>query len=129
MSEQTQTAKHHCIRCGRKLTDPTSIAAGMGRICRSHTRKTAAVIDLGAFRDAKAAKNNAVELIEQAAIVPAGRPGLYLSPSSDGSNTYLIDTLEGSCTCKGHVYSGHCKHAVAAAILEGSNTTRFAAAA
>jgi hypothetical protein len=89
----------------------------------------AEVIDLSAFRDAKGARDKAVELVEQAAIVPASRPGLFLAVSSDGSNTYLIDTVEGSCTCKGYVHAGRCFHGVAAALLEARGTRRFAAAA
>jgi hypothetical protein len=84
------------------------------------------VIDLSAFRDAKAAKNKAVELVEQAGIVPASRAGLFLAVSSDGSNTYLIDTVEGSCTCKGFAHVGRCYHGVAAALLAGRPTTEFA---
>lgn len=125
---ETKTASK-CIRCGRKLTDPASIAAGMGRICRSHTHKAAAVIDLSAFRDAKAAKDKAAELVEQAGIIPASRPHLFLAVSSDGTNTYLVDTLEGSCTCKGFAHQGRCFHSVAAALIESRPTTRFAAAA
>jgi uncharacterized Zn finger protein len=49
--------------------------------------------------------------------------------SSDGSNTYLIDTLEGSCTCKGFAHAGRCYHQVAAAMLTARPTTAFAAAA
>ena len=89
----------------------------------------AEVIDLSAFRDAKNARDKAMELVEQAGIIPASRPGLYLAVSSDGSNTYLIDTLEGSCTCRGFAYAGRCFHAVAAAVLTGRPTMAFAAAA
>jgi hypothetical protein len=76
-----------------------------------------AVIDLSAFRDAKGARGKAIELIEQDGIVPASRPGLYLAVSSDGANTYLIDTAEGSCSCKGFAHTGRCYHQVAAALL------------
>lgn len=106
-----------CIRCGRTLRSEKSIANGMGRTCKAKVRHAADVIDLTAFRDAKAAKSKAVELVEQAAIIPASRPGLYLAASSDGTNTYLIDTLEGSCTCKGFAHQGRCYHAVAAALI------------
>lgn len=126
MSETQTTVKCHC---GRKLTDPRSIARGMGPVCARKARRAAEVIDLSAFRDAKSARTKAVELVEQAAIVPASRSGLYLAPSSDGSNTYLIDTLEGSCTCKGFAHQGRCYHLVAAAMLTAQPTTAFAAAA
>ena len=87
------------------------------------------VLDLTAFRDAKAAKSKAVDLIEQGGIIPASRAGLYLAVSSDGSNTYFIDTAEASCTCAGHARTGRCYHLVAAALLTARPTTAFAAAA
>lgn len=118
-----------CIRCGRTLRSAQSVANGMGRTCRAKVRQSAEVINLGAFRDAKSAKSKAVELVEQAGIVPAGRPALFLAVSSDGTNTYLVDTLEGSCTCRGFAHQGRCFHLVAAAMLSATPTTAFAAAA
>ena len=99
---------------GRWNIDPDSLAH---RIALPALLR-AEVIDLSAFRDAKAARTKATDLIEQSGIVPASRAGLYLAVSSDGSNTYLIDTLEGSCTCKGYVHQGRCYHQVAAALLD-----------
>jgi hypothetical protein len=69
---------------------------------------------LAAFRNAATAEAKAVELIETGALVPASRPGLFLAVSSDGTDTYLIDTYEGSCTCRGHAHAGHCYHHLAA---------------
>lgn len=126
MSEQTKTVKCHC---GRTLTDPRSIARGMGPVCARKARRAAEVIDLTAFRDAQGARTKAAELVEQGGIVPAGRPGLFLAVSSDGTNTYLVDTLEGSCSCKGFAHQGRCFHGVAAALLTAQPTTAFAAAA
>lgn len=114
---KTQTTGK-CIRCGRTLHNTTSIANGMGRTCKAKVRAAADVIDLTAFRDQRAARSKATELIEQAGIVPASRPHLFLAVSSDGANTYLVDTVEGSCTCKGHTYAGHCYHEVAATMIE-----------
>lgn len=128
MSEQTQTT-HKCSRCHRTLTDPRSIANGIGPVCARKARNAATVIDLGAFRDAKATNSKATELIEQGGIVTGPDRGTYLAPSSDGTGFYLIDTVAGTCTCKGHMYAGHCFHAVAAAILQAAPTTRFAKAA
>lgn len=88
-----------------------------------------AVIDLTAFRDAKTARTKAIELIEQDGIIPGSRPGLYLAVASDGANTYMIDTWEPSCTCKGFIHVGRCYHLVAAALLEARPTSAFAAAA
>lgn len=127
MTTTQTTAK--CIRCGRTLRSEKSIADGMGRTCKAKVRHIADVIDLTAFRDARGVRAKAAELIEQGGIVPASRTGLYLAVSSDGTNTYLVDTVEGSCSCKGFVHAGHCFHGVAAALIEGRPTTAFAAAA
>lgn len=126
MSEQTKTVKCHC---GRTLTDPRSIARGMGPVCARKARRAAEVIDLSAFRDAKSIRTKATELVEQAGIIPASRPGLFLAVSSSGTDTYLIDALEGSCTCRGFAHQGRCYHLVAAAVLAATPTTAFAAAA
>lgn len=112
------TATVHCLRCGRTLRSAQSIAAGMGRTCRAKVRHAAEVVDLTAFRDAKTARTKATELIEQGGIVPAGRLGLFLAVSSDGTNTYLIDVVEASCSCKGYAHAGRCYHQVAATLLE-----------
>lgn len=117
----TTTQKPHtakCLRCGRTLTSSKSIADQMGRTCKAKVKAAANVIDLTEFKDQRAAKAKAIELIEQAGIVRASRPGLYLAVSSDGSNTYLIDTVERSCSCKGHLRTGHCYHMVAAHLIE-----------
>jgi excisionase family DNA binding protein len=112
---------------GRWAIDADSLRARI--VLPALLRAERNVLDLSAFRDAKAAKSKAVELIEQGGIIPASRAGLYLAVSSDGLNTYLIDLIEGSCTCKGHIHAGHCFHAVAAALIVGRPTAAFAAAA
>jgi hypothetical protein len=73
---------------------------------------------LSVFRDAAAAEAKAVELIEQAALVPTGRRGLYLAVSRDATDRYLVDTREGSCTCLGYANVGRCYHLLAAAMVE-----------
>lgn len=73
---------------------------------------------LAAFADAERAQAKAAELIETGALVPASRPGLYLAVSSDATDRYLIDTVEGSCTCKGYAHTGRCYHMVAAVMAE-----------
>lgn len=110
---------------GRWNIDPDSLAH---RIALPALLR-AEVIDLSAFRDAKTARTKATDLVEQAAIIPASRPNLYLAAASDGTDTYLIDTAEGSCTCKGYVHQGRCYHLVAAVLLEARPATQFATAA
>jgi hypothetical protein len=73
---------------------------------------------LATFANPAAAETKAVELVEAGAIIPAGRRGLYLAVSTSADDRYLIDTINGSCTCKGHAHTGHCYHQVAAVMVE-----------
>lgn len=109
----TATKQH-----GRWAIDPDSLQhrITLGRALTAE--RHADLIDLSAFRDAKTARSKALELIEQGGIIPGSRPGLWLAVASDGCGTYVIDTWEPSCTCKGHTFSGHCYHAVAATLLD-----------
>lgn len=76
------------------------------------------VQQLAAFRDTAAAQAKATELIESGALVQIGNPYTFLAVASAGGSGYVVDTVEGSCTCKGAVYSGHCYHMLAAVTLE-----------
>lgn len=102
---------------GRWVIDTDSLThrITLGRTLQAE--RHADLIDLTAFRDAKAAKAKALDLIESGGLIPGSRPGLYLAVSSDGGNTYVIDAWEPSCTCKGWTYSGHCYHLAAANML------------
>lgn len=85
---------------------------------------------LAQFRDSRAARTKAEELLELAALVPTRAPHRYIAVSSQGTDGYLVDTTIGSCTCKGWAYSAHCYHLLAATILENSTpATRLALAA
>jgi hypothetical protein len=102
---------------GRWFIDPTSLQhrITLGRTLTAE--RHADLIDLTAFRDAKQARDKALELIETGGLIPGSRPGLWLAASSDGSNTYAIDTWEPSCSCAGFVYHEHCYHLAAALLL------------
>jgi hypothetical protein len=72
---------------------------------------------LAAFTDARTAEAKALELLELGALVQWDR-FRYLAAATSGNDYYVVDTLIGSCTCKGYTYSGHCYHLVAAVALE-----------
>ena len=78
---------------------------------------------LAAFADAKAAQAKAVELVELGALIPLDR-SRYLAVSSSGGDGYVVDVLEGSCTCRGYVYGAHCYHLVAAEMLQTRTADR-----
>lgn len=80
-------------------------------------RNTAAK-QLAAFRDTSAAQSKAGELIESGSLIQMPNPYTYLAVSSTGGSGYIVNTVEGSCTCKGHIYTGHCFHLLAAVVLE-----------
>jgi hypothetical protein len=114
-----------CLRCGRRLTAQASISRGMGRTCRTRIAAAAEVADLSEFHAWQVEK--ARELIEQQAIVPLSRPGLFAAVGSDGTTTYLVDALERSCTCKAAANSRRCYHLAGALVLDAASITRRAA--
>lgn len=73
---------------------------------------------LAAFRDTAAAQAKAAELIESGALIQMRDAYTFLAVASTGGSGYVVDTVEGSCTCKGHVYTGHCYHLLAAVTLQ-----------
>jgi hypothetical protein len=90
-------------------------------------RNTAAK-QLAAFKDADAAKAKADELIESGALIGLRNAYTYLAVSSSGGSGYVVNTVEGSCTCNGNVYTGHCYHVLAAVTLETApRTTKIGA--
>jgi hypothetical protein len=101
-----------CLRCGRKLTASSSIARGYGRVCRLRIRAATALAATVGYQPFQLAKAN--DLIGEQAIVPTGRPALYLAVSSDGTTTYLVDAVEHSCTCPARA---DCYHLAAGDIL------------
>jgi excisionase family DNA binding protein len=63
--------------------------------------------------------DKAREAIEQRAILPTSRPGMYTAVSSDGTTTYLVH--EAACTCPaGQRGKYRCYHRAAVAILSAT---------
>jgi hypothetical protein len=99
------TEHEHCLRpgCGRRLYSAASRARGYGWGC---WRKIRAARQLAALAEFTARQlEQARELIEDAAIIPAGVLGLFWSVSTDGSAFYRT-TLE-FCDCPAHVSCYH----------------------
>jgi hypothetical protein len=83
---------------------------------------------LAAFADPSSAEAKALELVELGGMVPLDA-WRYLAVGSNGTDGYVVDTLIGSCTCKGHQYTGRCYHLVAAVMLDSRTTAQLALAA
>lgn len=58
------------------------------------------------------------EAIEQHAILPTKRPGLYTAVSSDGTTTYLVHSA--TCSCPAGQRGRKCYHTAAVAILDAA---------
>ena len=101
MNEHTEHA--HCLRCGRALRSAVSKARGYGFGCWAAiraARKLAALINF-----TRQQITDAIEIIEDAAIIPGAVAGLFHTVSSDGTEIY--DTTADTCTCPA---TKACKH-------------------
>lgn len=107
-------------RGGRWVID----AASLRHRVRLSMRPTPAV--LRAFADPDGTYAKAVEIIEVGGVVPMDEHR-YLAVSGDGHGGYVLDAAEGSCTCKGYVYTGRCYHAVAVAMMRMRTAARVSA--
>jgi len=58
------------------------------------------------------------EAIEQHAILPTKRPGIYTAVSSDGTTTYLV--AAEMCTCPAAKHNRRCYHRAAVTLLEAT---------
>jgi hypothetical protein len=121
---QVATARCHC---GRLLRAAKSVSRGFGPRCWAKIAAATRSTDLSAFSAAQAAK--AAEAIEQLAVVPLSRPGIYGHVSGDGTATYVVDTREQSCTCKAGQNGRRCYHLAAGLILDGAAPARRRTAA
>ena len=107
-----------CLRCGRVLRSPKSIAGKYGPVCAAKIRKAATEQALTGFTEDQHAK--AVELIADGGIVPTSRPGVYAATSSDGSTYYVVNLADPGCTCAAGQHGRACYHLAAARILQAA---------
>jgi hypothetical protein len=91
------TGHAHCHRCGRTLRSAVSCARKYGSGCWAIVRRAARFLNdrLGAFTRRQV--DQAVELIEDAAVIPAALLGYFYTVSTDGTETYL--TAADICSC------------------------------
>jgi len=109
------TAEHtHCHRCGRTLRSAVSCTRKYGSRCWAIVRKAARGLNdmLAVFTRRQV--DQAVELIEDAAIVRADQADVFYVVSSDGTEIYR-SSLE-SCDCPA---SKECYHQAAILIVTG----------
>lgn len=110
-----------CLRpgCGRKLSSPESIARGFGPVCARKVREAARTADLSAWTPAQV--EEAMQAIEDGAVVPSGREGVLLVVSVDGSEVHRVHRAGCNCTSGLKTRpSRPCWHRCLAAIVLGA---------
>lgn len=117
---------HRCLRpgCGRVLRSAESIARGMGRSCARKIREAAEAADLSAWTPKQV--EQARELIEDGGLVPAGREGVFLAVSTDGSEVYRCTA--DFCECPAGQKDHQCYHRCGIAIVTASTAPAVPAA-
>ena len=96
MTSTASTAEvHRCMRCGRRLRTAKSIAAGYGAGCRARIRAAAKLADLSQWTPVQV--EDARQAIEDGAVVPSTREGVFHVVSSDGTEVHL--THRNGCNC------------------------------
>ena len=111
----TSTAEHdHCLRpgCGRRLYSAASRSRGYGSGCWRRIRAARKLAELAVFTAKQI--EQARELIEDAALIPAAVAGYFLAVSTDGSETYL--TSAEICSC---LANRECYHMAAIVMVTG----------
>lgn len=87
--------EHRCLGCRRPIRSAESIATGYGAGCRAKFRKAARTADLSAWTESQIA--DARQAIEDGAVVPSTREGVFHVVSSDGTEVHR--TAERGCNC------------------------------
>jgi hypothetical protein len=108
--------KHRCLGCRRPIRSAASIATGYGAGCRAKFRKTARTADLSAWTAQQIA--DARQAIEDGAVVPSTREGVFHVVSSDGAEVHM--THANGCNCENGLQTRPlrpCYHRCAVAIV------------
>jgi hypothetical protein len=118
MSNATETPAEtrDCLRCGRKLRTADAVARGYGVGCWAKVRAAAKTVDLSAWTPSQIAE--AEQAIEDGAIVPSNREGVFHVVSTDGTEVHR--TAEHGCNCTNGLKTHQprpCYHRCAVAIV------------
>jgi hypothetical protein len=110
-ASDTPAETRNCLRCGRK------IKAGLyGAKCAAKIREAERTADLSAWTASQIAE--AEQAIEDGAVVPSTREGVFHVVSVDGSEVHLVH--RGACNCTAGLKTHHprpCWHRCAVAIV------------
>jgi hypothetical protein len=92
----TSTETRKCLGgCGRTLRSAKAVARGYGSGCWAKVRAAAKTADLSAWTSSQIAE--AEQAIEDGAVVPSNRAGVFHVVSSDGTEVHLVH--RHGCNC------------------------------
>jgi hypothetical protein len=114
----TQT---RCLRCARPLRSAKSQARGYGDGCWAKVQAAAKTADLTAWTPSQV--EEARQAIEDGAVVPSNRDGVFHVVSTDGTEVHLVH--RNGCNCTAGLKTHHprpCWHRAAVAIVLASST-------
>lgn len=94
-TSNTETETRQCLGCGRTLRSAAAVARGYGSGCWAKVRKAGRTVDLSAWTVSQV--EDARQAVEDGAVVPSTRSGVFQVVSSDGSEVYR--THADGCTC------------------------------
>lgn len=106
-----------CRRCGRTLTDPTSVLRGYGPGCVRKLRAAAKRLNTTDYSQRQL--DAATEAIELHGVIPSTVPGVWLVVGTWGE-IHATDPNTARCTCTAGQNGRRCYHIAAAFILEAA---------
>jgi hypothetical protein len=115
--ESTESAR--CLGCRRPIRAAESLATGYGAGCRAKIRKAAKVADLSAWTESQI--EDARQAIEDGAVVPSAREGVFHVVAKDGDEVHLVHSA--GCNCENGLKTRQprpCWHRCAVAIVTTS---------
>jgi hypothetical protein len=111
-----------CLRCGRKLRSAEAVARGYGAGCWAKVRKAERTVDLSAWTESQV--EDARQAIEDGAVVPSTREGVFHVVSVDGSEVHRTHRDCCNCTAGLKTYQPRpCWHRCAIAIVLASQSS------
>jgi hypothetical protein len=126
ISTETAPEPRRCLGCRHVIRSAEALATGYGAGCRAKMRKAAKTADLSAWTPSQV--EDALQAIEDGAVVPSTREGVYHVVSSDGTEVHLVH--RDGCGCTNGLLtrpSRACYHRCAVAIVTAASDPRPAA--
>jgi hypothetical protein len=96
MTTTTDQHEARCLGCRRPIRSAEALATGYGAGCRAKLRKAAKTADLSAWTPTQV--EDARQAIEDGAVVPSNRDGVFHVVSSDGTEVHLTHPHGCNCT-------------------------------